>query len=172
SSFIPIHDDTEQGRAFGYISTLLNPNTRLSFITGSAVHTLQIPNSPGQIPMFPAFGISNFNSSLLNENQLEQNYYDVLALQRKLGDADMQIAYFARYSDLHFTPDEVGDIIFNGVASNVDRNSFLNGIQGDGSYKLNPANTLRSGFYVSAEKTAADSTSTVLPLDAAGNPID
>jgi outer membrane receptor protein involved in Fe transport len=172
SSFTPIHDDTEQGRAFGYVSTLLNPTTRLSFITGSSVQTFQIPNRPGQIPMFPAFGITDFNSSLLNENQLEQSYYDVLALQRKLGDANLQLAYFARYSDLHFTPDEVGDIIFNGVASNVDRSSFLNGIQGDGSYKLNPANTLRSGFYVSAEQTAADSTSTVLPLDAAGNPID
>ena len=172
SSFTPIHDDTEQGRAFGYVSTLLNPTTRLSFITGSSVQNFQIPNSPGQIPMFPAFGITNFNSSLLNENQLEQNYYDVLALQRKLGDADMQLAYFARYSDLHFTPDEVGDIIFNGVASNVERQSFLNGIQGDGSYKFNPTNTLRSGFFVSAERTAADSTSTVLPLDAAGNPID
>ena len=31
---------------------------------------------------------------------------------------------------------------------------------------------MRSGFYVSAENTAADNTSTVLPLDTAGNPID
>jgi outer membrane receptor protein involved in Fe transport len=172
SSLTPIHDDTEQGRAFGYASTLLNPTTRLSFIAGSSVQNFQIPNSPGQIPVFPAFGIANFNSSLLNENQLEQNYYDVLALQKKVGDVDMQLAYFARYSDLHFTPDEVGDIIFNGVASNVERSSFLNGIQGDGSYKFNPANTLRGGFFVSAERTAADSTSTVLQLDTVGNPID
>jgi outer membrane receptor protein involved in Fe transport len=172
SSLVPIHDNTEQGRAFGYFSTILNPTTRLSFITGTSVQNFQIPNSPGQIPMFPAFGVTTFNSALLNENQLEQSYYDVLALQRKEGDVDWQLAYFARYSDLHFTPDEVGDIIFNGVASNVERRSFLNGIQGDGSYKLNPANTLRSGFYVSAEQTAADNTSTVLPLDSAGNPVD
>jgi outer membrane receptor protein involved in Fe transport len=172
SSLIPIHDDTEQGRAFGYVSSLLSPNTRLSFITGESVQNFQIPNRPGQTPMFPAFGITTFNSALLNENQLEQNYYDVLALQRKEGDVDWQLAYFARYSDLHFTPDEVGDIIFNGVASNVERSGFLNGLQGDGSYKLNAANTLRSGFYASAESTAADSTSTVLPLDTAGNPID
>ena len=172
SSFVPIHDDTQQGRAFGYVSTLLSPTTRLSFITGSSVQTFEIPNSPGQIPMFPAFGITDFNSSLLNEHQLEQNYYDVLALQTRTGDANMQLAYFARYSDLHFFPDEVGDIIFNGVASNVERRSFLNGVQGDGSYTFSAANTLRSGFYVSAESTAADSTSTVLPLGVAGNPID
>jgi outer membrane receptor protein involved in Fe transport len=172
SSLFPIHDDTEQGAAFGYVSSLLSPTTRLSFITGSSVQHFQIPNSPDQIPMFPAFGVTNFNSALVNENQLEQNYYDVLALQRKLGDTDLQLAYFARYSDLHFTPDKVGDIIFNGVASNVERRSFVNGVQGDGSYRFNDANTLRSGFYVSGERTTADNLSTVLPVDSAGEPID
>jgi len=171
-SYTPIHDDTHQGAGFGYVSSLLNPTTRLSFITGSSIQHFQIPNSPGQTPMFPAYGITNFNSALLNENQLEQNYYNVLALQRKLVDTDFQLAYFSRYSDLHFTPDKVGDIIFNGVASNVERRSFVNGVQGDGSYRLNDANTLRSGFYASGERTAADSVSTVLPLDSAGNPID
>ena len=172
SSFIPIHDNTQQGQAFGYVSSILSPTTRLSFITGSSVQNFQIPDRPGQTPMFPAFGITDFNSSLLNEHQLEQNYYDVLALQNKSGDTNLQLAYFARYSDVHFFPDEVGDIIFNGVASNVERQSFLNGVQGDGSYTFGAANTLRSGFYVSGERTAADSLSTVLPLDTAGNPID
>ena len=172
SSLTPIHDDTNQGSGFGYVTSLLNPTTRLSFITGSSVQHFEIPNSPGQIPMFPAFGLTNFNSSLLNENQLEQNYYDVLALQGKSGDTNYQLAYFSRYSDLHFMPDRIGDIIFNGVASNVERQSFVNGVQGDGSYRFNADNTLRSGFYVSGEKTAADNFSTVLPLDAAGDPID
>ena len=31
----------------------------------------QIPNTPGQTPNFTAFGVSNFNSALLNENQFE-----------------------------------------------------------------------------------------------------
>ena len=172
SSFTPIHDNTQQGQAFGYVSSILSPTTRLSFITGNSVQNFQIPDRPGQTPMFPAFGVTDFDSSLLNEHQLEQNYYDVLALQNRIGDTNLQLAYFARYSDLHFFPDEVGDIIFNGVASNVERQSFLNGVQGDGSYTFSAANTLRSGFYVSGERTAADSLSTVLPLDTAGNPID
>ena len=172
SSFTPIHDNTQQGQAFGYVSSILSPTTRLSFITGSSVQNFQVPNTPGQTPMFPAFGITDFNSSLLNEHQLEQNYYDVFALQNKTGDTNLQLAYFARYSDVHFFPDVVGDIIFNGVASNVERQSFLNGVQGDGSYTFNSANMLRSGFYVSGERTAADSLQTVLPLDTAGNPID
>ncbi len=172
ASFTPIYDDTNQGSGFGYVTSLLNPTTRLSFITGSSVQHFEIPNSPGQTPLFPAFGVTDFNSALLNENQLEQNYYDVLALQGKSGDTNYQLAYFSRYSDLHFMPDRIGDIIFNGVASNVERQSFVNGVQGDGSYRFNADNTLRSGFYVSGEKTAADNFSTVLPVDAAGDPID
>ena len=83
ASAVPIHDDTEQGAFFSYVSTLLNPNTRLSWISGSTINQYQIPNSPGQNPAFTPFGVQTFNSSLLNERQFEQNYYDVIALQQK-----------------------------------------------------------------------------------------
>ena len=62
--------------------------------------------------------------------------------------------------------------MFNGIASDVYRRSFANGLQGDGAYKLGDAHTLRAGFTVSAERTLNSSDSTVLPLDAFGNPID
>ena len=163
SSVVPIHDNTEQGGFFSYVSTLLDPNTRLSWISGSTINQFQIPNNPGQPPMFTAFGMSNFNSSLLNENQFEQNYYDVLALQKKTDNADVQLAYFARYSDLHFTPDILGDLEFNGVSSNVQRQSLVNGVQGDGSYRLNDINTVRAGFFVSGEQTQDTNFSLVLP---------
>jgi outer membrane receptor protein involved in Fe transport len=58
----------------------------------------------------------------------------VIALQKKSDNVDWQLAYYTRYSDLHFTPDPLGDLVFNGVASNVQRQSFANGVQGDGSY--------------------------------------
>ena len=163
SSVVPIHDNTEQGGFFSYVSTLLDPNTRLSWISGSTINQFQIPNNPGQPPMFTAFGMSNFNSSLLNENQFEQNYYDVLALQKKTDNADVQLAYFARYSDLHFTPDILGDLEFNGVSSNVQRQSLVNGVQGDGSYRFNDINTVRAGFFVSGEQTQDTNFSLVLP---------
>jgi outer membrane receptor protein involved in Fe transport len=148
-----IHDETQQGKAFGYASTLLDDSTRVTAITGVSIQKFQIPNNPGQTPMFTAFGISDFDSAALNENQIERNFYSVLALQKKLADADLQIAYFSRYSSVHFTPDPIGDIVFNDVASDVFRGSFLNGIQADAAYRLNPAHTLRSGFYASGETT-------------------
>jgi outer membrane receptor protein involved in Fe transport len=163
SSVVPIHDYTEQGGFFSYVSTLLDANTRLSWISGSTINQFQIPNSPNQTPAFQPFGITTFDSSLLNENQFEQNYYDVLALQKKTDNVDWQLAYFARYSDLHFTPDTIGDLAFNGVASNVQRQSFVNGVQGDGSYRFNDVNTLRGGFFVSGEQTQDTNSSLVLP---------
>ena len=68
-----------------------------------------------------------FNSALLNENKLEQNYYGVAALQRSINGADVQLSYFTRYSSVHFVPDTLGDLVFNGVASNVFRSDYANG---------------------------------------------
>ncbi len=162
-SVVPIHDDTEQGAFFSYVSRLLDPDTRLSWISGSSINQFQIPNTPGQMPDYSPFGIPTFNSALLNENQSEQNYYNVVALQKKVDNVDWQLAYFSRYSDLHFTPDTLGDLAFNGVASNVQRQSLVNGVQGDGSYRLDSVHTLRGGFYASGEQTDVSNASSVLP---------
>lgn len=160
-----IHDHTDQEKGFGYISAMLDESTRLSWISGVSVQNFQIPNTAGQPPQFALPNVPGFDSALLNETQFEQNYYDVIALQRKVENGDYQIAYFSRYSDLHFHPDDIGDLVFNGIASDVERRSFLNGVQADGSYRLNAYNTIRAGFTVSAEQTKAISNSSVVTDD-------
>jgi outer membrane receptor protein involved in Fe transport len=167
-----IHDRTDQGKGFLYASDLLNPSTRVSIIAGTSVGNFQIPNNPNQQAGFTAFGVSDFNSAALNENQQERNHYGVLALQKSTADVDYQIATFTRYSTVNFTPDALGDLIFNGVASQVYRSDFANGVQGDGSYKLNDTHTVRMGFFTSGEYAASRNNSTVEPLDAFGNPVD
>ena len=82
-----------------------------------------------------------------------------------------QLAAFSRYSTLHFVPDTIGDLVFNGIASDVYRRGFANGLQGDGSYKLSDAHTLRAGFTVDGESTQNSNISTVLPL-VGGVPVD
>jgi hypothetical protein len=47
-----IHDFTQQWRGFGYMSTILDPTTRLSVIAGTSTNKYQIPNSPGQSPQY------------------------------------------------------------------------------------------------------------------------
>jgi outer membrane receptor protein involved in Fe transport len=163
-----IHDFSHQANGFAYMSTFVDPATRLSLIAGTSYNTFQIPNTPGQPvgmngnpPVTSAFGVMNFDSALLNERQREFNQYGVLALQRSTPGFDGQISYFTRYSNLHFIPDPTGDLLFNGIASDVSRQSYTNGIQGDASYVVNAAHTLRAGFTVSAEKAWVDNTSLV-----------
>src|SRR6266478_6632947 len=167
-----IHDHTSQEKGFLYLSTVLDPTSRLTYIGGVSNSTFQIPNNPGQTPNFTAFGVSDFNSTFLNEHQNEFNQFNVVAYQKSAEDIDYQISYFNRYSQLHFFPDPIGDLVFNGVASDVYRQSFVNGIQEDTAWRVGYAHTLRFGFSVSAERSLVTNISTVLPVDDMGNPID
>jgi outer membrane receptor protein involved in Fe transport len=165
-----IHDFSQQEKGFAYMSAFVDPWTRVSLIAGSATNTFQIPNIPGQPvgqmgnpPVTSVSGITSFNSAALNENQYEDTQYGVLALQRSANGFDGQISYFTRYNDLHFMPDPVGDLLLNGIASDISRQSYSNGVQGDASYVVNSAHTVRAGFTVSAEQAWVDNTSLVEP---------
>jgi hypothetical protein len=160
------------------MSTFVDPYTRLSLIAGTSTSTFQIPNTPGQPvgllgnpPVVSAFGVTTFNSALLNENQFEDTQYGVLALQRSINGFNGQISYFTRYDRLHYSPDPLGDLLINGVAPDVVRQSYTNGIQADGSYQINPANTIRTGFFFSGEQAFVGNTSLVEPA-VGGLPVD
>jgi outer membrane receptor protein involved in Fe transport/opacity protein-like surface antigen len=171
----PVHDFSQQERGFAYMSTFLDPYTRLSLIAGSYNASFQIPNV-FNAPLFPGiatpvFGLSSFDSAKLNERQNEQSQYGVLALQRSVNGFDGQLSYFTRYNNLHFIPDPAGDLLINGIASDISRQSYTNGFQGDAAYAINAAHTLRAGFSVSAEQIWVDNTSIVEPLDNLGNAL-
>jgi outer membrane receptor protein involved in Fe transport len=159
-----IHDFTDQGNGFSYLSYFLNPTTRLTLLGGFNVSHFEIPNNPGQPPVFSLAGVSNYPSADLKETQLEQNYYSVLALQGLLGkNLDYQIAAFTRYSTLSFYPDQQGDLIYNGVASRVFRGDWANGLQGDFAYRAFAGHTIRAGFYFSGERAEIDNHALVFP---------
>ncbi len=162
SSVDAFHDHTEQGKFFGYASTLLDESTRLSVISAASYSAFQIPNNPNQVPLGD-FGPANYSSLSLNENEYDTYIVNIAALQKKGTDGDAQWAVFSRYAKVNFVPDIVGDLVFNDVASNVTRESLLNGTQFDTSYVVNDRHTLRGGFAVSAEQTNVSNISTVLP---------
>jgi outer membrane receptor protein involved in Fe transport len=173
SSHKAIHDHTDQAKGFGYLSYLVNPTTRLSLMFGSYDGWFQIPDNPGQTPnptYLAGAGIASFDSSVVNERQYETNRYGIVALQSSIGsNFDYQIAAVTRYTSVHFTPDPIGDLVFNGVASDVFRSSFSNGLQGDGSYRLNDAHTVRMGFFASTDNIQSNNISSVFPVDINGN---
>lgn len=160
----PIHDRTVQDKEFGYLSYALSPQHRLSFLIGNATNRFEIPNNPDQPQSFTLSGVPNFSSSDLDERQFERNSYAIAALQGAANpDSDYQLAFFTRRSEVLFKPDAVGDLIFNGVAARVERESLTGGVQGDVSYRLNDRHILRAGGTASYEQTKSDSDSLVFP---------
>jgi outer membrane receptor protein involved in Fe transport len=168
-----IHDRTYQGNFFSYASTVIDDFTRVATIFGNTSNRYHIPNNPGQ-PFAPgvvsAFGVSSLDSANLNEQQSEQNNFAVVALQKSINNFDMQLASFTRYSTLHFMPDTIGDVLFNGQATDVHRRSMASGIQGDTAYRLNDAHTVRAGLTASGEDSRVSNISTVLPASGAVMP--
>ena len=165
-----IHDATQQIHGFSYMSGIIDPDTRVSVIGGAFDGRFQIPNNPGQIPSLGlnVLGATTFNSNFLNEVQHESNQFGVLSLQKHIDDIDMQISAFVRNSVLSFSPDVIGDLLFNGVTPFARRSDLAEGVQADASWRINDSHTLRGGFLGQVETTAFDTTSSVLPVDATG----
>ena len=89
-----IHDISTQPRGFAYLSGIIDPTTRVSSIFGVSRSEFQIPNNPGQTPSLglTVDGISDFNSSLLNENQRQITDFGILALQKQVDGLDFQVS--------------------------------------------------------------------------------
>ncbi|MFL6598429.1 MAG: TonB-dependent receptor domain-containing protein, partial [Chthoniobacterales bacterium] len=165
----PIHDNTDQYRMFGYSSYLLDDTSRFVLLTSGYHGEFEIPNTPGLTPEFVDEGRTKFNSAHLDETQVEQDAYAILAYQKKIDDLNMQASVFTLYSSVLFRPDNTGDLIFNGVASRVDRDIFSNGVSLDASYKLNDQHTLRGGFFFTEQHATVGTSTLVFPVDAEGN---
>ncbi|WP_413624483.1 TonB-dependent receptor [Luteibacter sp. Lutesp34] len=165
----PIHDHTNQVKAFGDVSYLINPDTRLSFLFGVTNNRFEIPNNPGQEPAFGYLDVTNFDSTQLNERQQEKTRFGILSLQGKLGATAYQVSAGQRYSGLNFTPDDIGDLMFNGVASDVRRANRASTLQADFATPLGDNHTLRYGMYASFERASATNDALVFPADADGN---
>ncbi|QJD93790.1 TonB-dependent receptor [Duganella dendranthematis] len=160
-----LHDKTNQTKSFGVLSYFLDDNTRLGLMFGTYNGRFQIPNNPNQEPAFAVTGATAPDSSQLDENQREKNRFLVLSLQKSLGDLNYQVSAFHQYSELHYTPDPIGDLAYNGVASNTLRSNTANGLQFDASYKLNDQHTIRTGLAYTRQTTHSDNTVGVFDMN-------
>jgi outer membrane receptor protein involved in Fe transport len=168
-----IHDTTDQGKAFVYASRILSDTSRVSLMGSASYSAFEVPNTPGlqndpnnySAPGGNPWEPGTFDSSALNENQTEQNYYGVATYQKSAGDLNLQASVLGRNSGVHFTPDPAGDLFFNGVASDVNRNLYSGGLQTDASYNLGDKHTIRGGVMLTEEYLSADSTTTAILMD-------
>lgn len=163
-----IHDQTEQTHGFAYLSYIVSPDIRLSAMLGSTIGFFEIPNTPGQQPNYTVLGQSAFDSRDLDQRQREINHFGIVALQYSGERLDLQVAPFTRYSQTKFSPDPLGDLMFNGFADRTVLSSWSSGVQTDASYKLTDSHTLRAGLFLSGERTVSQVTSSVLQVDSFG----
>jgi outer membrane receptor protein involved in Fe transport len=168
-SLRPIHDDTTQDKFFGYASYRIDTTSRISLLVNASYADFQIPDTPGLAQQFSLANHPHGDSATVDENQNEQNYYTVLSYQQSVDDLSLQLSGFTSFGQIDFRPDNIQDLIFQGVAGHVFNSFFTNGVQGDASYVLNDSHTLRFG--VLADDTIEDlNTKTlVFPVNGTGS---
>jgi outer membrane receptor protein involved in Fe transport len=181
----PLHDHTEQFQGFAYVEHVIDPQSRISVILGMSDQRFQIPDQQN-LPIDNAFMVTNpidptkttpvvvngqtaadFPSQNLNENQHEATYYGVASYLHTTDRFTGQVSLFARYSSLTFTPDPLGDILYDGIAQTADKNDTSVGVQAEGAYHLNDAHTLRGGVIIEGDRSISDTSSLVIPVNPA-----
>jgi outer membrane receptor protein involved in Fe transport len=182
----PIHNITNQGQGFGYFNYDINPLNKLSLITGVSVNNSEIPNRPNLPPLFNLSGISscpfpqvcapvNYPSTAINESLNQDYYFGILALRGVVGpEINYQVAYTGAYSTLQFNSDPIGDLVYQGVASDSFRSEFDNTLQTDISRDFNSHNfgshNIGTGFYLGYYGIQQDDTTLAFPTNASGQP--
>jgi outer membrane receptor for ferrienterochelin and colicins len=169
----PIHDHTQQYQGFAYLEDIIDPDSRVSVIMGTSDQSFQIPDVMGGDNGglgLTVDGQSNFPSQNLNERQSEATQYGVVTYLHTNDQFTTQTSLFGRYSTLKFTPDEIGDILYDGISQQASKTDIAGGLQFEGSYKLNDQHTVRGGVIVEVDRSSSETTSDVLLVD--NNPPD
>jgi outer membrane receptor protein involved in Fe transport len=168
SSVNAIHDNTDQGKLFGYGSLRLDDESRISVLASGNYATFQLPDTPGLAPADALAGASPVLSRDVNERQDETNAYLVVSYQQERGALNLQVSSYLRYGRISYYADNVRDLIFQGVAADVDESFTTVGVQGDASYKLGDAHTLRAGLIGEHTNESLITATSVFPVASDG----
>ncbi len=172
----PLHDHTQQYHGFGYFEHIFDEANRLSVVAGSSDDRFEIPNLVGVRAADIGAGLTvngqtDFLSNNLNENQREVTQFAAVSLQHSAGPLSVQTSLITRYSSLSFTPDPLGDLLFNGIAEQAYKRDVAYALQSDGAYRLSDSHTLRTGVYAQTDRLTSNTSSLVLQT-AGGVPIN
>lgn len=165
ASFNPVHDLSNQAHGLVKLDAIVDPTSRVSFIAGFSNEFYEIPNNPSQTPGLGLVvnGITNDSSAGLTEHQREITDFGILSYQKSWDTVNLETEVFNRYSSLYYTPDAIGDLLFNGVAQTAARSVDSTGAQTDVSWLVSRTHTVRAGFQVIGERNVSSTVSSVLP---------
>jgi outer membrane receptor protein involved in Fe transport len=188
----PHHDRTQQWHGFAYLQDIVDNNSSISAVLGTSNAIFQIPDRMGVQPagvsgivglgpqnpgsgnfVLNANGTTAFPSQFLDERQREITHYGILSYLHSAGDFDYQISLFGRYSSLFYTPgNNVGDILFNGLAQTAYKRDIAYGVQAESAWHGWSGHTVRFGLLGQADDTLSRTSSLVLATapGGVGNP--
>jgi outer membrane cobalamin receptor len=168
----PIHNFSKQGQVFGLFSYPLTATDTLSLLVSAAKSSNQLPNVPDLPPAYTLSGVPLPPNSAGIDSYLNfSDLLSVLSLSGSLpGDVSYQLAFSQHAIAQRFEPDPVGELVYQGVASNASHDDHDYALEGDLSF-VHGAHTLGSGFYVGQYRVTANDSSLVFPANAAGEQI-
>ena len=191
NSHTPEHDRTKQWHGFAFLQDILDQNSSLTAILGTSNDMFEIPNQRGLQPtgldgivglgpqdpgsgdyVLKANGQTGFPSDALDERQREITHYATVSYLHSQGALDYSISAFGRYSSLYYTPgDNLGDVLFDGIAQNAYKRDEAYGLQAEGAWHLTD-HTIRFGAIYQADDIDSETSSLVLPTapGSAANP--
>ncbi len=164
------NDTSHQARGFAYVSGIIDDTTRLTLMTGASYGDFRIPTRGGLTPQLglTVDGFQGFDSAVLRQRQREYQQFGILSLQKHTGALDAQVSLFTRNNVLRYSPDPLGDLLYNGNAQRARRQITSTGVQTDASWRVSDTHTLRGGFLAQIERTGSRASNAVLPVDASG----
>jgi outer membrane cobalamin receptor len=162
-----IHDRTQSGQAFGFFSYPLDSTMKLTLLLSGASSTNQLPNVPYLPAQFELAGVPNPPNSAQIGSHLD--FGDYLAVVSLIGRPSSELNYQLAYSEhgisQRFRPDQVGELIYQGVASTASHIDHDHTLQGDLTYSVGD-HVFGTGFYFGDYLVSANDSSLVFPLDA------
>jgi len=161
----PIHDHTEQFQGFAYLDHIIDAQSQVSAIFGVSDQRFQIPDVSGELNGglgLNVNGQTDLPSQDLNENQHEATQYGVVSYLHSDDRLTGQVSLFLRNSTLSFTPDAIGDILYDGISQTASKSDLAAGLQAEAAYHLGDSHTIRAGLIVEVDHSTSDTTSQVL----------
>ena len=166
----PIHDQGRTAQGLGFWSYALSPQTHVTLLLAATRSDNELPNAPNLPPQFTLAGVTLIPNSADIDARL--NFRDYLGV----GGIDttteagvvLQLGYGGHYISQQFEPDRVGELIYQGVASQARHEDADQTLQGDLRFQSGP-HTLAAGFYVGEYRVQNSVHSLVFPANADGN---
>lgn len=169
-SFNAPHDLTNQYHYLGHLRYALDDSTRFSLTAGVANAWYQLPNNPAQQHQFAAPTYRNrpvptasINSASLSEHQAELGDFAILSWEETHERVKAVTSAVMHYSSVRYSPDPIGDLVYNGIAQRAARSVFSMGVQNDVTWNAAEKHTLRAGFQAYGARSLTKTDSDVFP---------